>query len=824
MSDRNHSHTHGDANWSFQDVQNSHIHVYTDGQGREKRLRQLLTAPGAVPPEGFLGREEELQALRQRLTRGEGRTLALVNAEGGMGKTTLAARYWQRYGPQYQHLAWLFCQEGILYALRSQLPQALGLTEELKPYADDGEQQARFLRDYLTTLPPDCLLVLDNANNPDHIRGFLQVMGGLGWHVLITSRCAKVMPEPESEFPIEHLPPPLARELFVRHYREEGPDFEARLERFLRAVGYNTLCIEIYSKTLREGADWGLDFAGLLARLEQNQLTLGDDSFEISTDYTQNVQKIEVKSSDDLIEALYDVAGLDERHPELRDLLLQVALLPPETHPPQVLRALLSAASPQALKRQLDQLVRLGWLGSDGNGFRLSPVVQKIMLERQAERKWEVGEAMVGRLREIFAIESYLHLKNLAGAIPFAEITKEMLGYLTVEHSEAAKLYDGLWTFYQSTGNLASAIECARHEERIAIAIDDKYQLLVSCERLGTSYQSLGQFEQALAFFQKDLKLSEELCQANPHAESLKNGLAISYSKLGDIYKAQGQFEQALEFFQKETDLFEELFQANPHSESLKHGLAISYSKLGHIYQAQGKFEQALDFFQKYNELREALFQANPHSESLKHGLAISYEKLGNIYQAQGKFEQALDFFQKYNELREALFQANPHSESLKHGLAISYEKLGNIYQAQGQFEQALDFFQKETDLFEALFQANPHSESLKHGLAISYSKLGNIYQAQGQFEQALECFQKYNELREALFQANPHSFDLHRGLAVSYVKLAGLFEAMEEKAQALDFYRRTRDMYRLLYEQTRLPELNEWLTNVETRIGELER
>ena len=68
---------------------------------------------------------------------------------------------------------------------------------------------------------------------------------------------------------------------------------------------------------------------------------------------------------------------------------------------------------------------------------------------------------------------------------------------------------------------------------------------------------------------------------------------------LGSIYQAQGKFEQALEFFNKETDLFEELYQANPQSESLKNGLAISYEKLGSIYQAQGKFEQALEFFKK---------------------------------------------------------------------------------------------------------------------------------------------------------------------------------------------------------------------------------
>ena len=118
-------------------------------------------------------------------------------------------------------------------------------------------------------------------------------------------------------------------------------------------------------------------------------------------------------------------------------------------------------------------------------------------------------------------------------------------------------------------------------------------------------------------------QLGQELYEANPHSESLKNGLAISYSKLGDIYQAQGKFEQALQYFEKETDLFQELYEANPHSESLKNGLAISYEKLGDIYQAQGKFEQALQYFERRAQLGQELYEANPHSESLKNGLAI---------------------------------------------------------------------------------------------------------------------------------------------------------------------------------------------------------
>ena len=54
------------------------------GDGRS--IPKLLTPAAAAVPATFLGREKELEHIRKRF---EGQsTLALVNAEGGMGKTT----------------------------------------------------------------------------------------------------------------------------------------------------------------------------------------------------------------------------------------------------------------------------------------------------------------------------------------------------------------------------------------------------------------------------------------------------------------------------------------------------------------------------------------------------------------------------------------------------------------------------------------------------------------------------------------------------------------------------------------------------------------
>ena len=67
----------------------------------------------------------------------------------------------------------------------------------------------------------DLLLVLDNANNPGDLKVFKETFRGFHWHVLVTSRCSGVFEG--QEYPVEHLPPPLAKDLFVHYYKENTP-------------------------------------------------------------------------------------------------------------------------------------------------------------------------------------------------------------------------------------------------------------------------------------------------------------------------------------------------------------------------------------------------------------------------------------------------------------------------------------------------------------------------------------------------------------------------------------------------------------------------
>jgi tetratricopeptide (TPR) repeat protein len=646
----------------------THHHHYS-----APKIQHLLTIAGAAVPADFLGRERELTEIRQRLAAGQG-TLALVNAEGGMGKTTLAAAYWARHKSEYRHLAWLFCDKGILPAMRLQLQAPLDLTEAMNAVADDPDGQMRLVLARMANLPKDCLLVLDNANEPEHIRGFEQYCAGLGWHVLITSRCSKVLTDRQSEYPIRSLPPETAKALFRKNHDEpQNPQFPALLDRFLAAVGYNTLCIEVFSKNLSEGAAWGQTLDQSLEKLEQNGLRLGDDSFEVRTHWAQ-AQRSTVATTDQVIEALYDLGGL---HQEERDLLTQGSLLPAESHPPTVWAALLAPDDPRGLKRRMDGLVQKGWLGSDAATYRVSPVVQRIALEREKARLWVLGESLVARLNEIFENEGY-HPKNIQTAGAFSDLVFGLVEHLGVANDDIALLFDRLWAYFNATGNLSKAMDTAERMSVVCEKNGDKNNLAISYSKLGATHSALGNLPQALTFFEELSRLEKELHEAYPQNVEFKNGLAISYEKLGETHSALGNLPKALTFFEKGIELSKELHEAYPQNVEFKNVLAISYEKLGATHSALGNLPKALTFFEQYNQLEAALHEAYPQNVDFKNVLATSYLFLGQFHRDNlNDAASAKTYFQKGYDLYAELVRDFPDYSSFRGNYEWVKEALG---------------------------------------------------------------------------------------------------------------------------------------------------
>lgn len=184
--------------------------------------------PGVLPPvwnvgprnPGFVGRDDTLVQLRERLRSGGTAVVQALHGMGGVGKTQVAIEYAYRYAGAYEVVWWVSAEEiGLIGEQYAALASELGLV----PSRVDTTSAVGALRAYLRG-HGRWLVVLDNAESPDELRDWLAAGAG---HTLITSRNpgwgelaarvqVDVLPRPES-IELIHVSRPGAPETETDH-------------------------------------------------------------------------------------------------------------------------------------------------------------------------------------------------------------------------------------------------------------------------------------------------------------------------------------------------------------------------------------------------------------------------------------------------------------------------------------------------------------------------------------------------------------------------------------------------------------------------------
>ncbi|MEM6633356.1 MAG: NB-ARC domain-containing protein, partial [Bacteroidota bacterium] len=479
-------------------------------------------------PEVFLGRAEDLEAVHTKLFEEEN-LLLLVNGQGGIGKTSLAARYFFTYQEDYSHLAWVFAENSLLDAL-------MILAEPLKMAFDPkmpNEERLPLLLDRLRELrPKPCLLIIDNANKlADLDRYYGALRSCPNFHILLTTRITEYSQAPF--YRIQALADQNVRDLFTQYYQPSQEELPLLAE-LLEAVEKNTLVVELLAKNLANFNTFKQNYSlkALLLDLGEKGV-LGIQNKEIATAYQAQGWGLRKETPERILEAMYDLSELPKG---ARQVLSCFAVLPAEAITYATLKVLLPKRS--SLDEDLKHLIQSGWLdfNEDLVAFKVSPVVQEVALRKSpklAEDCKPLVEALEGKL-EYQGAEGHLSNCSYEEAPLLARYGETLLQNLK-GHSEA---------------------------------------LFVLYDRVGYYYRTVGKLPQSQKVFEGYSEHANVLLDQDPSNVSFKNGLAISYLKLGETHSSLGNLDQALKFFEDETELFEELYEAYPSNVSFKNGLA----------------------------------------------------------------------------------------------------------------------------------------------------------------------------------------------------------------------------------------------------------
>lgn len=210
-----------------------------------------------------------------------------------------------------------------------------------------------------------------------------------------------------------------------------------------------------------------------------------------------------------------------------------------------------------------------------------------------------------------------------------------------------------------------------RINEYLLEKVKDKEEKSDILREVGIIFSYLGEFDKALEYYKKALKLYEELGRKERIANQLGN--------IGIVFNIKGELDKALEYFEKALKLFEE--------SGGKEGIAAQLGNIGIVYKNKGEFDKALEYLKKALEIDEELGE--------KEGIAIQLGNIGIVYKNKGEFDKALDYFKMALKLNEELER--------KKGIANQLGNLGVIYGIRGEFNKALEYFEKALIIFKEM-------------------------------------------------------------------------------------------------------------------------
>lgn len=645
----------------------------------EKKIPRALTKP-PFQAEVFLGRKKDLDAIQKHFFSKDSSNsvLLLVNGQGGIGKSTLAAQYYDRYKADYMHTAWVGSEKSIANALLTHLTRPLSLSFE--PTMPEKERLDLLLA-AMDNLAKPCLLVLDNANElEDLAQHYFRLRSCRHFHWLLTSRIAHF--EQAKCYVVGGLSESVALTLFQRYFAPLSASEKTIFGLMYQAVGGNTLVIELLAKNLawfnRLKSHYSL--ADLLNDLQTKGLLSLSKSTVVATGY--HTDSFRQEKPEAIIAGMYDLSALSR---EEVVVLSVFSVLPAERIEFETCNTLLP--NMPDLENNALTLAQKGWIDFDKKNktFKCSPVVQAIT-----------------------------RMKNLNLRDDCQPLIKCL-----IEKLDSDVIHEN---------NYKDSTLLAHYGESIvAVLVLFDYNLTVLCERIGIFYSTTGNLKKALFFYEKSCQVMGQLSKIHSDNQYFKNGLAISFAKLGNTYTALGNLDAALQFYEAATILAVQLCEKYPLNVEFKNGLAISHCFLANTYDALSNFDDALLNYKVYLNISKELFDLFPLNVKYKNDLAIAYSKLGDVHMTLGNLDEVCLFYKYYFDMNEQLCENYPENMKFKHGLAISYRKLGEAQSALGDLEAAFQFYKMGCELSETLCNNYSTNAGFKNELANSYYHLGKF-------------------------------------------------------------------------------------------------
>src|SRR5579862_9704 len=218
---------------------------------------------------------------------------------------------------------------------------------------------------------------------------------------------------------------------------------------------------------------------------------------------------------------------------------------------------------------------------------------QQTYLDSLKQRLSHSNKEDTARVSALFTLADYYGFVQFDSCLFYSSQTLELSKKINYQYG---KYLGYLSTFHglNSQANYAMAFDAALNAKMAVEELkNDKPELEgYPCYPFGLLYLEMGDYPNAIAQFQKEIQLWEEVDGSMPE-------VYFAFSQLGNVYLRMKQLDSALWYAQKGYDL-------GLQSKKWKIYFPLAIAALGNVYMASGKYTLAENYFRNaFNECRK---------------------------------------------------------------------------------------------------------------------------------------------------------------------------------------------------------------------------
>ena len=353
---------------------------------------------------------------------------------------------------------------------------------------------------------------------------------------------------------------------------------------------------------------------------------------------------------------------------------------------------------------------------------------------------------------------------------------------------------------HHSLGQYVEAITYYQQGLVIHQSLNDRQREANILGSLGISHGALGQYGKAIDYPQQALTISQEIGN--------RLGEVIALSNLGEGYHALGRYDKAIELQQQSLTILQQIQPQNENIESIR---AWAIGRLGDTHHSLGQYQKALDYhrqslsllhqFGSRRQIAKALGQLGKTHHSLadyqqaiehhRQGIAI-HREIGDRW-GEGKALNNLGLAYRFLKQQDKAILS--HREALnvnrkigaRQGEAQALNNLGTVFVDLGEYKQAIDWQEQSLAIFQDIGDRLGEGITLSH-LGENYNRLEAYSKAEVLLYKAIDV---YESLRKRLRDEQKISiFDTQ---ANAYQHLQQALIAQNKFSQALTIAERGR-------------------------------